>query len=274
MAAQKEKFVKGCLEIGKMKPTVVDQLWQQIETFAAYGFNKCLTADTRIYNSKTGVPRTIGELFESNSTSNIYALNEDLTIRATRASRPFENGIKKVLKLTTRSGRTIRATDNHPFRTFDGWTELGKLTPGCRIAAPRRLLEPSDAHPLETFKAATLGYLISEGNFCHPHGVYFYSTQENEIRDFISSAEQFPNARISIDRSKPAASIYVGQKDQQAGNALRKWLTDLGLIGKTATLKFVPDVIFNANNASLAIFLGKLWQGDGCASIKNQCFLV
>lgn len=44
MAAQKEKFVKGCLEIGKMKPAVVDQLWQQIETFAAYGFNKAHAA--------------------------------------------------------------------------------------------------------------------------------------------------------------------------------------------------------------------------------------
>jgi len=44
MAAQKEKFVKGCLEIGKMKPAAVDQLWQQIETFAAYGFNKAHAA--------------------------------------------------------------------------------------------------------------------------------------------------------------------------------------------------------------------------------------
>jgi DNA polymerase-3 subunit alpha len=44
MAAQKEKFVKGCLEVGKMKPAVVDQLWQQIETFAAYGFNKAHAA--------------------------------------------------------------------------------------------------------------------------------------------------------------------------------------------------------------------------------------
>ncbi len=44
MAAQKEHFVKGCLEIGKMKPAAVDTLWQQIETFAAYGFNKAHAA--------------------------------------------------------------------------------------------------------------------------------------------------------------------------------------------------------------------------------------
>lgn len=39
MAEQKEKFVNGCVS-NKMKPAVAQQLWQQIETFAAYGFNK------------------------------------------------------------------------------------------------------------------------------------------------------------------------------------------------------------------------------------------
>ncbi len=43
MAAQKEKFTAGCIERG-MKPAVVQQLWEQIETFAAYGFNKAHAA--------------------------------------------------------------------------------------------------------------------------------------------------------------------------------------------------------------------------------------
>ncbi len=43
MAAQKEKFTAGCIERG-MKPNVVQTLWEQIETFAAYGFNKAHAA--------------------------------------------------------------------------------------------------------------------------------------------------------------------------------------------------------------------------------------
>ncbi|MBV9159576.1 MAG: DNA polymerase III subunit alpha [Candidatus Kaiserbacteria bacterium] len=43
MAAQKEKFQKGCLA-GGMKKEVVQKLWEQIETFAAYGFNKAHAA--------------------------------------------------------------------------------------------------------------------------------------------------------------------------------------------------------------------------------------
>jgi len=43
MAAQKEKFTKGCVAHG-MKKEAVQKLWEQIETFAAYGFNKAHAA--------------------------------------------------------------------------------------------------------------------------------------------------------------------------------------------------------------------------------------
>ena len=43
MAAQKEKFTKGAIA-GGMKKEVVQKLWEQIETFAAYGFNKAHAA--------------------------------------------------------------------------------------------------------------------------------------------------------------------------------------------------------------------------------------
>ncbi|MDO8552061.1 MAG: DNA polymerase III subunit alpha [bacterium] len=43
MRAQKEKFTRGCLKHG-MKEALVQKLWEQIETFAAYGFNKAHAA--------------------------------------------------------------------------------------------------------------------------------------------------------------------------------------------------------------------------------------
>lgn len=38
------------------------------------------------------------------------------------------NGIKKVFKVTTKSGKQITATENHPFLTPDGWKPLKDLT--------------------------------------------------------------------------------------------------------------------------------------------------
>ena len=43
MRAQKEKLISGCVERG-MKKEAAEKLWEQIETFAAYGFNKAHAA--------------------------------------------------------------------------------------------------------------------------------------------------------------------------------------------------------------------------------------
>ncbi|MCX6780226.1 MAG: DNA polymerase III subunit alpha, partial [Candidatus Magasanikbacteria bacterium] len=44
MAKQKEKFVKGCREFGKLPEAKIHLLWEMIEPFAAYGFNKAHAA--------------------------------------------------------------------------------------------------------------------------------------------------------------------------------------------------------------------------------------
>lgn len=44
MAQQKEKFSKGCQEVGGLSKEQTKELWEMIETFAAYGFNKAHAA--------------------------------------------------------------------------------------------------------------------------------------------------------------------------------------------------------------------------------------
>src|SRR3989339_1471094 len=40
MAKQEEKFRTGCKEFGKLSPVLIEQIWERIKPFAAYGFNK------------------------------------------------------------------------------------------------------------------------------------------------------------------------------------------------------------------------------------------
>ena len=54
------------------------------------------------------------------------------------------SGRKEVFQLRLASGREVEATANHPFMTFDGWTPLGELKVGDRLAVPRRVPEPVD----------------------------------------------------------------------------------------------------------------------------------
>ncbi len=61
----------------------------------------------------------------------------------------ISNGVKPVYRLTTQLGRTITATANHPFYTFDGWRMLGELKPGDQIAT----VQPNSGRGDVTFAA-------------------------------------------------------------------------------------------------------------------------
>ncbi|MEK7644711.1 MAG: DNA polymerase III subunit alpha [Patescibacteria group bacterium] len=268
MEEQKGKLIAGLVKNG-MKEDTAKELWTLIEPFAAYGFNKCVTGDTRITDAKSGAMFTVKELYESDKHISLHSLNETKKLVPQKISAVLQNGVKNIFELKTRTGRSIRATDNHPFLTFNGWKNLGTLEIGERIAIPRKLSVKSGLE-IPAYRAATLGYLIAEGNLCHPHGPYYYSTQEDEISDFIFHAQQFENSKFTIDRSKPAASVYCGQKNQRLGNSLQKWLIRLELTGKKATEKSIPREVFRWKKETQALLLGKMWQGDGCVSPQNQ----
>ncbi len=267
MAKQKLKFFAGCLE-GGMSQDKVEILWQLIEPFAAYGFNKCLTGDACIVDVETGKRHTLAELYKSRNNKKIFGVAGG-RLKKIQPRWIRSNGRKNIVKIITRSGREIRCTKNHRFMGFNGWLEAQELSKGVRIAMPRTLNVEMKKR-FDRSKLAVLGYLLSEGNLCHPHGIYYYSTQENEIFDFIKNVRSFENIRTTIDRAKATASVYIGKVNKKEKNGLMQWCQDIGLTGKTACEKFIPEFVFEINRDDLAVFIGKLWQGDGSVSAYDS----
>jgi DNA polymerase-3 subunit alpha len=267
MEEQKVKLKAGLLENG-MSEKKADELWKLIEPFAAYGFNKCITGDTKIIDPETGKKYSIKNVYEKNIKIKTLSLGDNYLTQPKEIECVMENGIKDVFEVKTRSGRKIRATANHPLLTFSGWKNISELNQGLKIAVPRVIKSEGSVDARN--EAGTLGYLLSEGNLCHPYGVYFYSTNEAEIEDFSRNVLNFSNTKLSFDTSKSAVAVYVGQTDKKIGNTLSKWIDILGLRNKKATEKFIPDEVWTWNNESLSMLIGKMWQGDGSISEKNN----
>jgi replicative DNA helicase len=99
----------------------------------------CLAGETRITLADTGARVPIAQLAGRQGFA-VWAL-DPATLELERAvvSRAFATGRKAVFRLTTRLGRTLRATANHRFLTGEGWKRLDELAPGGHIALPRRL---------------------------------------------------------------------------------------------------------------------------------------
>ncbi|HEV3455594.1 MAG TPA: replicative DNA helicase [Thermoanaerobaculia bacterium] len=99
----------------------------------------CLTGDTRVTLADTGARVPIGELAGRQGFA-VWALDPaTLKVRSAVVSHAFATGRKAVFRLTTRLGRSLRATANHRFLTGQGWKRLDELAPGRHIALPRHL---------------------------------------------------------------------------------------------------------------------------------------
>ncbi len=268
---QGKKLVEGMIKAGINERTA-QAIWDLFPPFARYGFNRCLTGDTEIQNPVTGEVITIERLYHDRKKfTHAFSLNEQTQkIYRNKIVRVIANGRKPVFELTTRSGRIINATANHPFFTARGWQTLENLRKGERIAVPRLLPEPARPIQVPSYKLAVLGYLLAEGNLCHPHGVYFYSKSEEELNDYRVNLEQFKNTKATFNRSKSAASIYSGRKNLKETSEVVEWIESLGLKGKNATQKTIPGFVFRLNNHDLAIFIAKMFQGDGCIALKGN----
>jgi DNA-directed DNA polymerase III PolC len=171
MAKHRTIFVEGAAKSG-VRENVATELFDLMEKFAGYGFNKCVVGATVVQDARTGRRHTVRELFERRRGLDIevHALDGEWRLRSRRVRDVVWNGRRPVYELRTALGRRLVATDNHPLRALDGWRELRDLKPGDRIAAPRALpVTTRQAWPEHELIA--LGGLLSEGNTCHPKRV-------------------------------------------------------------------------------------------------------
>jgi replicative DNA helicase len=103
---------------------------------------KCLVGSTLVVDPKTGARVRLEQLVDEEVRSTAHLISLDEHSKRFTVATPIaavDNGFRPVFRVTTGLGRTITATENHPFLTIDGWRELRELRPGLAIAVPGRL---------------------------------------------------------------------------------------------------------------------------------------
>src|SRR3989475_2561638 len=113
---------QSCNHIGEMEAT-----------------NPCVAGDTMVSTAEGLVPiRDLAErgsadiVVDARASGGSNGLLQLGTLRA-RAVRVWKTGVKPVSRLATRSGFSIKATEDHRFLTPEGWKPLASLAPGDRV---------------------------------------------------------------------------------------------------------------------------------------------
>ena len=102
------------------------------------GVGKCLAGTERVFDPVSGAYLPITEWADCQRP--VLALEKVLHRLAPAAVSQFHSqGIREIVEVTTRLGKTLRCTPSHPVLTPDGWKPVGNLRPGDRLAAPRSL---------------------------------------------------------------------------------------------------------------------------------------
>jgi replicative DNA helicase len=235
----------------------------------------CLPADTRILRADTGAETTMGELFESGATDvPVWSLDDNLRYVRRHLTHVFSTGRKQVLHMTTSSGKTIRATANHPFLTFDGFRALGELAPGDRIAVPRHVPAPDRMTVWEDEKVTLLAHLIGDGSFVKRQPLRYASIDEANLRAVTTAAlhfgvvavrDEYPAARCTTLRLRAPFRLTHGKR-----NPIAEWLDQLGLFGLRSHEKFVPAPVFCLPKKQISLFLRHLWATDGSVTVNKN----
>jgi replicative DNA helicase len=233
----------------------------------------CLTGDTLLVDAVTGKRSTIRELAEANA-HNFYSpgTSESWTVGPERVTHVFHTGRKPVFRLTTRSGRSIRATANHAFLKLTGWYRLDELAIGDHIAVPRRIQVSAPNNPLTESELILLAHLIGDGCILPKQPYHYTSADEANL----TIVEETVHALFGIVPRRVAQRnwhhVYLPapyRLTHGVRHPITDWYNRLGLARVRSYEKHVPEAVFGCDTQKIALFLHHLWATDGNISWKR-----
>jgi replicative DNA helicase len=223
---------------------------------------ECFAADAEVYDTETGRWVSIGKGIGPW----VCGLNKEYRSQATRLEDVWSTGMKPVFRVTTRTGRELRCTANHPLRSWQGWQPLEILRAGDRIAVPRVL--PGPRKIVEVFtrdEARLLGYLTSDGSYLR-HRSPSYTKDDPEMLEEVASICRRRFGITAKKENRGGTTFDLDLTTPQRGpkgNPLINWLREVGVHGQRGEDKRVPDALWSCSDRTVAEFISTLWAGDG-----------
>ena len=236
----------------------------------------CLTAETRLLRADTNAEISLGELMETGATDiPVWALDERLKLVPRTLTHAFPSGTRATYRVTLTSGRTVEATGNHPFLTYDGWVPLAELTVGSRVGSVRHVPPPLQITPRDPDEVVLLAHLLGDGSFVKRQPLRYASIDEANLAAVAEAAhrrfgitavrDDYPAARVTTLRLPAPFRLARGRR-----NPIAAWLDEDALFGPRSHEKFVPDWVFGLPKEQVGLFLRHLWATDGCVHLDEK----
>ena len=234
----------------------------------------CLAGSTLVTNADTGRRVLMSEIVKRALRFNVWAMDDRMRLVSRPITDAWPVGEQPVFDVCTQSGRRIRCTAGHRFRTLAGWSELRDIALGEAIAAPRSLTLATDTPATMTEgQALLLGWLIGDGHLGGSAALTVATPAEAELAAELGRGEFGLEPIIKPERAGTSALRVVMTTGRMCGagkNPLTNWLRELRIWKCTGPHKSVPDAVFSQPDSVVAAFLRGLFHADGSLSRRHS----
>ena len=227
------------------------------------GIGKCLAGSDRLLDPLSGALLPITEWAQERRP--VLSLDvETYCLTPQPVAAFYDQGIRPIVEVTTRLGRTLRCTPTHPVLTPDGWRAAGDLLPGARVATPRALPYFGNDAMME-HEVKLIAYILSDGSAQSDVNV---TTAIPQIeRDLINLAQQFGLQLKSYVKPNNRAKAYrFVQPLGQRAEARKKVAQSLKRVQTKAGMTRAAW----ARAAGVSYSMLNVWQRGKCAPSAIQ----
>lgn len=192
-----------------------------------------------------------------------------------------DNGLKEVFEVTTKSGRKITRTGNHPLLATSmtrghgkrsqissiGWKEIQHINVGEFVQVPKKL-NVEGIHSRDLNEIKLCGYLLGDGGVTQ--GVSFAQKDGRVLEEFKSLVDFYD---CKWDKNGDCNyKVYgkTGTTNNHILNLVKNW----GMYRKKAKEKYLPDWVWTLPNDQLAVLINRIFACDGWASKKEVCITL
>ena len=229
---------------------------------------ECVAGDTLIMDAATGLVLSVAEWHDRGIAPTVHS-KKGWRLRPAPAQWLKQSGVRPLLRITTRGGRTIRVTDNHPFFREYEYVCAGDLRVGDWVAVARTLALAPISGGISEDRAEFLGLMLGDGSYTTGASPSYMCGRDVALGEYIGSiATREWGVRADLkehSKYKGNYQIYfAGPVNVGPGkNDLINWLREIGVHGQLHDNATVPEVVQTASLRCVRAFLRGYATADG-----------
>jgi replicative DNA helicase len=230
---------------------------------------ECVTGDTLVCltdGRRVPIQDLVGTAPE------VWSFDETQRLHGARADKVWHVGRKPVFRVNLASGRSIRATAEHRLLAGSGWTTVGKLAQGDRLAVARRLPAPTEPKRWPEHWLILLGHLVGDGSY-PVHQPLRYTTIDEENSALVRACVERFGSTVTRHEGPTGTwhqLVISGNGNRWHAAGVGAWLKQLGIFGQRSHQKHLPAEVFSLADDQIATLLRHLWATDGSVTMHRS----